>query len=402
MSHVCSRILICGADQLWRLGERVNIIESPRSCHGLGQTCAWFEKETKTTSSMFFDIRSSCCLQKHHLHSGFHPVCSIQSSCSAEHPSEKNSHQAAHSNCSAYVQCAGLVVSTTHMTFNRTCCGRIVFTTLVTHTRWTHIRHHCKRAHQEQNVTASCGNVFITCLYHGSIWIWSDMFVMQFCTCCISCWHGHSSTLWTWGDNVVQGHYFLLQTNSCNTIDPCCRRHRCLNKYCSVHVHLIRLQVSPIQTDLQNIIDTCNWYSVKYFHESHGITCSKYLFGMIPSPCAIVYIRIQKESHGKTWGVLHRMYFINLFTLLDHAFEKESFVQCLTTCELTLDMKLFQVIFCCQCSAGGRHIQNHFVYSICRGSQCSPETVRKPTFCIVTPPILTWLHAGWQAGLLLS
>jgi len=32
---------------------------------------------------------------------------------------------------------------------------------------------------------------------------------------------------------------------------------------------------------------------------------------------------------------------------LDHAFEKESGVQCLTTCELTLDMKLLQVIFCC-------------------------------------------------------
>ena len=128
-------------------------------------------------------------------------------------PQRKNSHIAAHSNCSAYVQCAGLVVSTTHMTFNRTCCGRIVFTTLVTHTRRTHIRHHCKRAHQEQNVIAWCGNVFITCLYHGSIWIWSDMFVMQFCTCCISCWHGHSSTLWTWGDNVVQGHFsFCKQT----------------------------------------------------------------------------------------------------------------------------------------------------------------------------------------------
>ena len=147
---------------------------------------------------------------------------------------------------------------------------------------------------------------------------------------------------------------------------------------------------------------TCNWYSVKDFHESHGITCSKYLFGMIPSPCAIVYIRIQKKSHGKTWGVLHRMYLINIFTLLDHAFEKVSFVQCLTTCELTLDMKLLQVIFCCQWSAGGRHIKNHFVYSICRGHQRSSETVRKPMFCTVTPPFLTWLHAGWQAGLLLS
>ena len=114
---------------------------------------------------MFFDIMSSCCLQKHHLHSGFHPVCSIQSSCSAEHPSEKNSHIAAHSNCSAYVQRAGLVVSTTHMTFNRTCCGRIVFTTLVTHTRRTHIRHHGKRAHQE----TKCDCIMWKCVHHLSI-----------------------------------------------------------------------------------------------------------------------------------------------------------------------------------------------------------------------------------------
>ena len=114
---------------------------------------------------MVLDIMSSCCLQKHHLHSGFHPVCSIQSSCSAEHPSEKNSHIAARSNCSAYVQCAGLVVSTTHMTFNRTCCGRIVFTTLVTHTHRTHIRHHCKRAHQEKQ----CDCIMWKCVHHLSL-----------------------------------------------------------------------------------------------------------------------------------------------------------------------------------------------------------------------------------------
>ena len=67
---------------------------------------------------------------------------------------------------------------------------------------------------------------------------------------------GIRQTLWTWSDNFVQGHYFPLQTNSCNAIDPCCRRHRFLSKYCSAHVHLIRLQVSPSQTDFQNIIDS--------------------------------------------------------------------------------------------------------------------------------------------------
>ena len=196
-------------------------------------------------------------------------------------PQRKNSHIAAHSNCSAYVQCAGLVVSTTHMTFNRTCCGRIVFTTLVTHTRRTHIRHHCKRAHQETNVIASCGNVFITCLYHCSICIWSDMFVMQFCTCFISWKHGHSSNivnmkwqlcaraLFSFANKQLQCHWSLLQAPSVP--------EQVLQ--CSRASYSLAGDLQPDRLSERHRL-TCNWYHVNDFHDSHGVACHTYLLGM--------------------------------------------------------------------------------------------------------------------------